>query len=226
MVASAVVKRRSYQRTEVSMAEVTGGAGQALAPDRSHRVRIARRYVAGFSALGVAAGLVLTGAASGSAAPAATGAPARIITLTGSTSSSAGQLKITLKYELVGRNEIKPLSLSYSGGSKLSFKNPAVIFSLQPIAVPPGQVRITRLRPFGLFIIRQIHDLGDFSGTIPARDLPKISWKFVKRARQVAVGPGALLQANVGSVRRAKKQVNISAISGDQVGILVGPGAL
>jgi hypothetical protein len=201
-------------------------ARQPSADRRSVRLRTAAgRCLAGVSAAGIAVGLVLTGTATGSAAPTAEGSghPARVITLTSNTSSSAGQLTVRFSYRPGEGGAVKPLSLSFSGGSPLKIAHPAVVFSLRPVPGfvhgKPVQVKSHRS---ALVVIVRIRDVRHFSGKLPLKDLPRIDWKFSKSSRQFRVAPTALLQASVASVS-PKRPVSISAPVGLQVGILLGP---
>lgn len=201
-------------------------ARQPSAARRSGRLRtVAGRYLAGVCAAGIAAGLVLTGTATGSAAPTAAGSGQadRVITLTSNTSSSAGQLTVRFSYRPGKGGAVKPLSLSFSGGSPLKIAHPAVVFSLRPL---PGFVRgkpvEVKSRPKPLIVIVRIRDVRHFSGKLPLKDLPRIDWKFSKSPRQVRVAPAALLAASVASVS-PKRPASISAPVGLQVGILLGP---
>jgi hypothetical protein len=192
-------------------------------PARPGRLRVARRYLTGFSALGIAAGLILTGAASGNAASPATSA--RIITLTSSTSSSAGHLVVRLKYEIEKGHAIKPLSLSYSGASSLKFKNAALVVAILPLGIPlHRQVRKAKGSPFGP-IVRRISHLSGFGGTIPGRDLPVISWRTA-RAPHRLIHPGELIGVTLGSVIKTKKTISILVPADMQVGLLLGPSGL
>jgi hypothetical protein len=198
-------------------------ARQPSADRRFGRLRAAAgRCLAGASAAGIAVGLVLTGTATGSAAPteAGSGHPARVITLTSNTSSSAGQLTMRFSYQPGKGGSIKPVSLSFSGGSPLKLAHPALVFSFRPVPAfvhgKPGKVKA---RPS--VIIIGLRDLRHFSVKLPLKALPRIDWKF-KSSGKLRVPPTALLQATVASVS-PKRPVSISAPVGLQVGIVLGP---
>ena len=200
-------------------------APQPSADRRSGRLRAAGRYLAGVSAAGIAVGLVLTGTAAGSAAPAgrSSGHSARVITLTSNTSSSAGQLTLRFTYRPVKGGAVKPLSLTYSGGSPLKIAHPALVFSLRPV---PGSVRgkpiQVKSRPSVISVIVRIRDVRHFSGKLPLKALLRMSWRFGKPSRRLHAAPTALLGASVASVS-PKRPVSISAPVGLQVGIVLGP---
>jgi hypothetical protein len=186
---------------------------------RPRRPRIARRYANGLSALAAGAGLVLTGAASSSAAPATQASP-RVITLTSSTSSPAGHLTVTLRYELTPSRAVKPLSVSYSGGSSLRLSHSAILFTLRPVA---GTLfrrgRQVRTRAPGIVLILKISDLRHFSGRIPVRTLPKLIGRVVSPKRGLAP-LSAVLEASLASVTTKPKGISLPV--GLQVGVLFG----
>lgn len=192
---------------------------------RAGRLPAARRYLAGVCAAGVAAGLVLTGTATGSAAPTSEGSgrPDRVITLTNKTSSSAGQLTVRFSYRPGKDASVKPLSLTYSGGSRLRIAHPALIFSLRLI---PGFVRgkpvQVKARPRPITVVVRIRDVRHFSGKLPIKDLRRMGWRFSKPSGKVLVVPTALLAASVASVS-PKRPTRISVPLGLQVGIVLGP---
>jgi len=187
---------------------------------RPRRPRFARRYAIGLSALAAGAGLVLTGAASSSAAPATQASP-RVFTLTSSTSSQAGQLTVTLRYELTRNRAVKPLSVSYSGGSSFRIPHSAILFALRPVAGPifrrGRQVRVHAPR---FVLILKVSDPRHFSGTIPARTLPKLIGRFLSPKRRIVVPPSAVLEASLASVTMKPKEISVPL--GLQVGVLLG----
>jgi hypothetical protein len=187
---------------------------------RPRRSRIARRYAIGVGALAAAAGLVLTAAASSSAAPATQASP-RVITLTSSTSSQAGQLTVTLRYEVTRNGGVKPLSVSYSGGSSVRIRHCAILFALAPVAGPTvrrgRQVRVHAPR---FVLILKVSDSRHFSGTIPARTLPKLIGRFVSPKRRIVAPPTAVLEASLASATTKPKQISLPV--GLQVGVLLG----
>lgn len=189
------------------------------------RAGTARRYLAGVSAVGIAAGLVLTGAATGSAAPTSGGSghAARVITLTSNTSSSAGQLTVRFSYRPGESGSAKPLSLTFSGGSPLKIAHPAVVISFRfvPGFVHGKPVQV-KARPRAFAVVVRIRDVRHFSGKLPIKDLPRMAWKFGKQPRKIRVVPTALIGATVASVS-TKRPVSISAPVGLQVGIVLGP---
>jgi hypothetical protein len=215
----------------MSEVTLTGFAAQQPSADRrAGRLRATRRYLAGFSAAGVAAGLVLTGTAAGSAAPtlrgSGSGHPARIITLTSNTSSAAGQLTVRFSYRPGKGGAVKPLSLTFSGGSPLKIAHPAVIFTLRPVpgSVHGKPVQGKSRRPTITVVVR-IRDVHHFSGKLPVKDLPRIGLRFGKSSRQIRPAPAVIIEASVASVS-SKRPVSISALVGLQIGVLLGPIAL
>ena len=187
----------------------------------SARRRVARRYVTGLSAAGLAAALALTAAVGdASASPAAS--PARVVTLTSSSSASTGQLTVKVKYQFERPGRIKPLSVTFSGGSKLSFRHPALVLSLRPVLVPPvrrgpGPVGV-QVHPFRLIL--RLRDVHNFSGALSARAVATIGKILALRHRVLQT---AVLSAAVASVIRSKHGVSISTPLGLQVGVLLGP---
>lgn len=191
--------------------------------------RVARRYLTGLSVAGVTAAVALAGAVSdASASPAAS--PSRVVTLTSSSSAPTGHLTVQVKYRLAVRGRNKLVSVTYSGGTKLIHRHAALVISLVPALLPPfpgrGQVSSGGKKQVPihfprLSIILKIHNARQFSGALPAKVVASISKIFASRHR---VFPGTtVLEATVASVRRFKKQVQIDAPAGLQVGVLLGP---
>jgi hypothetical protein len=211
------------------LTDVTAQAQQPSSDGRAGRLRLARRYLAGFSAAGVAVGLVLAGAATGSAAPESGGSgsqASRVITLTSNASSSAGHLTVRFMYKLGKRGAVVPLSFTYSGGSPLKIAHPALIITLRPVPGPvPGKPVHVTGRPRVFALIVRIHNVRDFSGKLPAKDLPRIDWQSPKPPRQVMIAPAALLETSLGSVSTKKRPARISVLASMQVGILLSPAA-
>ncbi|HET7016161.1 MAG TPA: hypothetical protein VFI65_19730 [Streptosporangiaceae bacterium] len=204
------------------MTDIT--ARQPSADKRSGPLRAAGRYLVGVSAVAIASGLVLTGTAAGSAAPTLGGSdhPARAITLTGNTSSSAGQLSVRFSYRPGEGGAVKPLSLTFSGGSPLKIAHPAVVFSLRSVpGLVHGKPVQVKSRPVITVVVR-IRDVHHFSGKLPVKDLLRIGLRFGKPGRQVRSAPTVVIAASVASVSQ-KRPVSISAPVGLQVGILLGP---
>jgi hypothetical protein len=168
-----------------------------------------------------------------SASPSAKAA-ARMVTLTSSSSAPAGHLRVQVKYQLEPRGRNKPLSVTFSGASKVSLKHPALIVSLRPVAplLPPGQHPVchksgTRrrcsIRVIAFAILLKIHNLDHFSGALTARELAQIGKIFANPSRRFRPG-GYALSATVASVVRHKRQILLAAVpSGLQVGLLLGP---
>ncbi|MGI9006044.1 MAG: hypothetical protein ACR2FU_07570 [Streptosporangiaceae bacterium] len=183
------------------MPELThhAAAGQppAIARERSSRRRMSRRGAAGLSAAGLAATMILTMAASSAiAAPARpdhtaarTGGSARMSQATASrntsatqtTTTSSGDLTVTVRYRTGHRLRPTILSVSYSGGAKVHVKQPSLIFAFAPRF--PLQVRTQPHpaayyqkagRPIRVFFFQvriKAGQLGHFAGSLPARDL-------------------------------------------------------
>jgi hypothetical protein len=169
-------------------------------------------------------GLVLTGASAGSASPSVATASSKVITLTSSTSSSAGHLTVRLKYDFGPHDSIRVVSAAYSGGSPLRFAHPALVVTFRPV-LSPSVGRVTKVKgrsPFGPLILK-IRDARAFSGRFPVRDLPRLSWKSVGRKGKPGPGPSLLIESAIGSVSTAGKSVTIESVVGLQVGIVLGP---
>jgi hypothetical protein len=200
-------------------------ARQPSADRRPGRLRSVRWYLTGVSAAGIAAGLVLTGAATGSAAPTSggSGQEARAITLTNNTSSSVGQLTVRFSYKPGEGGSIKPLSLTYSGGTPLKIAHPALVFSFRLVPGPGrGKPVQVKARPRPLMVIVRIRDVRHFSGKLPLKDLLRMGNWVGKPSRKARAVPTALIGATVASVSQ-KRPVRIAAPVGLQVGIILGP---
>jgi len=184
---------------------------------------LARRYLAGISAVGVAAGLILTGAVSSSAAPAAASASAKIVTETTSTSSSTGQLTLVFKYEILGKRTVKPISLTYSGGSSVRIKHPALVLNLAPPLVPPvGRHPVRERVPGGLTIVR-IADVRHFAGKISLRAFFRVKRVVVRKGHRVRAPFAPVLNATLASAS-AKKPLRIQVVPGSmRVDLVLGP---
>ena len=181
-----------------------------------------RRSLAGLAATGMAAGLILTGAVSGSAAPTAASASSRVVTLTSSTSSAFGQLTLRLRYEIKAGHQVKPLSLTYSGGSSLRLKHPVLVIVLRPLLGPFVHKAGKKPVRIALPRILWLRDSRHFSGTLR---LPKVSWvrrKAGQKRHPVLAPLGAVLSATLGSAT-SRKPISIQAVAGMQTGILIGP---
>jgi hypothetical protein len=205
-----------FVREQMSETTSSANAGHA----GRHR---ARRYLAGISAVGVAAGLVLTGAVSSSAAPAAASASPKVVTETTSTSSSTGQLTLVFKYEILGKRTVKPVSLTYSGGSSVRIKHPALVLSLGPgLAPAPGRHPVRERVPGGLKIVR-IADVRHFSGKISLRAFFKVKRVVVRKGHRVLAPLGPALNATLASVS-AKKPLRLQIVPGSmRVDLVLGP---
>lgn len=213
------------------MPELVSDATHSPEPARQRR---ARRYLTGLSAAGVTAALALTVAASGALASPAPSAPARVVTLTSSSSAPTGHLTVKVRYQLEPRGRKKVLSVTFSGGSKIKLRHAALIVSVRPALLPPAVIIHRRgcppngthqrcsVRVIAFTRILKIHRLGNFSAALPAKALAQISKVF---ARSPRVRPGGdLLSATVASVIRHKRQIAINTTpAGLQVGVLIGP---
>jgi hypothetical protein len=180
-----------------------------------------RKYLTGLSAAGITAALVLTATASGAAASPATPASPQVVTLTSSTSSSAGHITLKFRYQVEPKGKIKPLSATFSGGTRIGFKHPAMLLSLRPIPSPAsirGQKPVPR---FGFTIILPVHSASHFSGSLPARLLAIIG-KIISAGPRRFPPSGSVLQAILVSIARTKP-VSISTVLGLQVGVLLHP---
>jgi hypothetical protein len=209
--------------------ELTDEVRQATRARRLTRLHLSRRSLTGLAVAGMTGVVVLTGAVSGAAASPATHGPSRVITLTNSTSSSAGHLTIQLKYELVSARAIKMISIKYSGGSPLKLARPALVVTLRPvIGLPlPRAGKPPRQGPVVTLVLR-IRDLRSFSGNLPTRFLVPVGKGVsmgVTPPKREIVPAGAVLEASVASVS-AHRPINFSAPVGLQVGLLFGPAGL
>jgi len=172
------------------------------------------------AASGVTGAVLVTGAVTGaSAAPAP--APSHVVTLESSSSSSAGHLVLRIRYEVERAGHIKPISISYAGGTDVKLRHPALIVSLRPLGpLPPRQVHARKGRPVVSLILR-LRNTHHFSGTLPLR-LFSPAFGRIGRKRIPFLG-GRILEATVASVQRYTRQVAISVPADLQVGILLGP---
>lgn len=155
--------------------------------DRRRRRAVAWRSAGGMSVAGIAAAVIFTGAAgSAPARPAASGAARGVTTLTETTSSAAGTMTVQVKYVKPRRGKITPLSVTFSGTSKVAVKRPAEVFvfgqavpSLPPrLQVLPGTSVATGQRPRTWIIIvvnLRPNGLHNFSGSLPRRDIREIN---------------------------------------------------
>jgi hypothetical protein len=145
------------------------------------RRTIVQRSAAGLSVAGVSAAVILTGSAasSASAGAAPSAAPRGGNTLTETTSSAAGTMKIQVKYRNEPRGKIKLLAVTYSGDSKIAIRKPGLLFVFSPgnpLGPPPGPIRhkkpwrravSPRILVFSVSV-RAGH-LHDFAGALPPR---------------------------------------------------------
>ncbi len=97
---------------------------------------IGQRSLGGLSVLSVGAAIVMTGAAHGPAGSPA-GSPtastsSSILTLTGTSSSTAGTMTVTVKYRDEPRNKIEVLSVSYSAHTRALIKHGGVLVGFGP----------------------------------------------------------------------------------------------
>jgi hypothetical protein len=207
---------------EIFVREQTSETMPSANAGRTGRHR-AHRYLAGISAVGVAAGLVLTGAVSSSAAPAAASASAKIVTETTSTSSSTGQLTLVFKYEILGKRSVKPISLTYSGASSVGVKHPALVLDLGPtLAPPPGRHPVRERAPAFLKVVR-IADVRHFSGKISLHAFFKVKRVVVRKGHWVLAPFGPMLNATLASVS-AKKPLRLQIVPGSmRVELVLGP---
>lgn len=219
MMASGAASRRGrggrsprYLRPESSSSEVI--------------VPVIRRYLTGLSAAGVTAAVVLAGAIGDASASPAVSPPNRVVTLTSSSSSPTGNITLKVKYHLERGGRNKVLSATFSGGSKVGLKNPALIVSLRPV-VPLGLRRVGRRRTVHVIaftLILRLHSARHFSGSLPARVLRQISKVFAGQAIHRRLRPaGFVLSATAASVSQRRKPIGIAAPVGLQVGVLLGP---
>jgi hypothetical protein len=183
-----------------------------------------RKYLTGLSAAGITAALVLTGAASGAAASPAPQASPHVVTLTSSTSSSAGNLTVKVRYQIEAKGKLKALSATVTGGTPIKFKHPALLLALRPVLSPPGGRGQVPAPGFGFTIFLRVRSASHFSVSLPAKLLAIISKSISAPPRRVSPG-GLVLQAVLASVTGSRKPVNITTVLGLQVGVLLRPAA-
>jgi hypothetical protein len=223
---------------------LTGDVLPSSHPRRPFRLHLTRRRLAGIAAGGVTAAVLVAGAVTGaSAAPAAAASP-RVVTLTSSSSAPTGHLTVTFRYGVGRPGKMRPLSVSYAGGSSLHLRNAALIFTVRPaLGLPilpakrlPKSCKskgfASRCAPFFAYsLIVRVRDVHSFSGTVR---LPRIAVGITKvtkgkvKFRPLPLAGGPVLVVTLASVPRAhgkQKPVAISAPIGMQVGILLGPTA-
>lgn len=211
------------------MPVLTGETAHSSRPRRPRRrpalrIRTPRRRLAAITAAGVTGAVLVTGAVTGASAAAPAPARSSIITLTGSSSSSAGHLTVRFRYQVERAGKIKPLSISYAGGTSLNLRHPALIVSLRPVlAVPFRQIRAVK-GPRIVTLILRIRDTHHFSGTIRPGLFGQVS--LHSTGRRLPAPGGEVLEATLASVTQTKRVQSISAPIGMQVGILFGPAIL
>lgn len=215
------------------MPELSSDAAPSSTSRPSTRRRVARRYLTGLSAAGLTAALALTVAVGDAAASPAAKPPARVVTLTSSSSSPTGNLTVQVKYQLEPRGRNKVLSVTFSGGSKISLKHPALIMSLRPMVPLPlvhrqvhcqkiGTHRRCSIRVIAFVTILKIHNQRHFSGALPAKALAQIGKIFAMPPRLIMPG-GYVLSATFASVIRHKRQISVDTmLAGLRVGVLLG----
>lgn len=185
-----------------------------------------RRYLTGLSVAGVTAAIALTGAVSDASASPAANPPARVVTLTSTSSAPTGNIALQIKYQLerAGRNKV--LSVTFSGASKISLRHPALIVSLRPVA-PLGVVHRGQRIPIHVIafsLIVKLHSSRHFSGTLPAKVLAQLDKIFASQSRHRRLMPGGfVLSATVASVGQRERPIGIAVPAGLQVGALLGP---
>lgn len=183
-----------------------------------------RKYLTGLSAAGITAALVLTGAASSVAASPATPASPQVVTLNSSTSSSAGHITLTVKYQAEPKGQFKVLSATFSGGTPIKFNHPALLLTLRPVlslSIHRGQKPAPApAHPF--FVILPVHNTGHFSGSLSAR-LRAILGKLISFSPRRIQPFGSVLEAILVAVNRSSKPIGISTVLGLQVGVLLHP---
>jgi hypothetical protein len=109
------------------------------AGNRRRARTIGQRSLGGLSALGVGVAIVVSGGVHGPAANPAASGSANVLYLTGTRSSSAGTLTVTVKYRDEPRNKIDVLSLSYSGHIRGAIiKHDTLLIGFGP-SLPPLQ---------------------------------------------------------------------------------------
>jgi hypothetical protein len=93
---------------------------------------IGQRSLGGLSVLSVGVAIVMTGAAHGPAGSPAASTSSSILTLTGTSSSPAGTMTVTVKYRDEPRNKIEVLSVSYSAHTRALIKHGGVLVGFGP----------------------------------------------------------------------------------------------
>jgi hypothetical protein len=200
---------------------LTGEVPHSSSSHRSLRLAAPRRRLAALAAAGVAGAVVVTGAVTGASAAAPAPAPSHVVTLTSSSSSSAGHLVLRFRYEIGRTGKIRPISISYAGGTRIKVRHPALIVSLRPLGLlQPRQVHARKGVPVVSLILR-LRNTHHFSGNLPLRAFIPA---FRNNGRTRIPFPGGrILEATMASVQRFKRQVTISVPAVLQVGILFGP---
>lgn len=183
-----------------------------------------RRYLTGLSAAGITAALVFTGAVSGSAASPATPASPQVVTLTSSSSSSAGHITLTVRYQAEPKGQFKVLSARFSGGTPIKFKHAALLLTLRRIpslSIHPNPKPVKApVHPF--VIILPVPSAGHFSGSLSAKLLAALGKVISFSPRRVAPF-GSVLEAILVAVDRSSKPTGISTVLGLQTGVLLHP---
>lgn len=158
------------------------GAEVASRDDGRRRRSIARRSIAGLSAVGIATTVLMTSAASSGAAMAGPPTPVRAgTTLTGTTSSAAGVMRMRINY-VAPRRKAVFLSVTFTGHSRIAIKRPSLVFvlasALPPVTKGPNGASTIRVKPGPRIIVIALKlrpGTRNFSGSFPRRLLAGLS---------------------------------------------------
>ncbi len=206
------------------MPVITGEVSPSSRSRRLFGVPRRRRRLAAIAAAGATCAALAVGAVTASAAPAAS-APPRVITLTSSSSSAGDHLTVSFRYQTERAGKIKPLPVSYAGGTRLKLRHPVLIVTLRPVAdFPFRQVHKQTVAVRAFTLVVRIRNAGDFSGTfrLPSRLFGRVSW--ISGGHLGSIPVSRVLTVTLASISRPKPPPTvITALGGAQVGILLGP---
>ncbi len=150
--------------------------------DRLRRRAVAQCSVAGLSAAGITAAVLLAFGGAGIHGVAADGGPTASNGLAQTTSSAAGRMTVNVTYLNAGRGKITLVSVRCAGDATATVTEPVLIFSLtspatlitQP-ASKPGNHEPPRVTAVSTFVVRlRQSGLGDFTASLPASFLASV----------------------------------------------------
>ena len=193
----------SELRSSSTLAEV------ASRDSKRRRRSIVRRSLAGLSAVGIAATVLLTSGASSGAAMAARPTPVRAGTaLTGTTSSAAGVMGMRINY-VAPRGKSDFLSVTFTGHSRIAVKSPSLVFvlasALPRVTKGSNGTSTIRVKPGPSVIIIALKlrpGTRNFVGSLPRRLLAGLS-------RVGGPVPGETLSMTLASSMSPRKGVQV-----------------